>query len=67
MLTQRAEKLITRIILNNIDDIKGDIRSALQKSDWGVKSELDLRWYAWKEDSLDVSKMENNHTGWFLT
>lgn len=43
-----------------MNNIKNYINSSLKN---GPKTELDLRWYAWKEDSQDVSKQENDHTG----
>ncbi|CAG9764767.1 unnamed protein product [Ceutorhynchus assimilis] len=63
LITSRAENLISTIIRNSLHDIKNDISASLKNGLKVGKSELDLRWYAWKEDSGDVSKFENDHTG----
>ncbi|XP_050296714.1 conserved oligomeric Golgi complex subunit 1 isoform X2 [Anthonomus grandis grandis] len=62
LITLRAQELISKIILKNINELNDDIKSTLNNSKL-LRSELDLRWYSWKENNEDVSKMEDNHIG----
>ncbi|XP_066149869.1 conserved oligomeric Golgi complex subunit 1 [Euwallacea fornicatus] len=63
LLTARAKALISNIVINSLTGIKNDIKQSLENGPKTDTSELDLRWYVWKEQSEDVSKSENCHTG----
>ncbi|XP_019759424.2 conserved oligomeric Golgi complex subunit 1 isoform X1 [Dendroctonus ponderosae] len=60
LLTARARGLISTIIQNSMVAIQADIDASLK---YVEQTELDLRWYAWKEESEDVSKFQNDHAG----
>lgn len=60
LLTARARVLISTIIQNSVVAIQADIDASLK---YVKQTELDLRWYAWKEDCEDVSKFQSDHAG----
>lgn len=48
---------------SNIESLQSELVRLLEEVDTSNESEKDLRWYTWHEDTDDVSKMENVHTG----
>ncbi|KAK9679205.1 hypothetical protein QE152_g40204 [Popillia japonica] len=63
LITKRALHLISKKVKSNIESLQSELVRLLEEVDTSNESEKDLRWYTWHEDTDDVSKMENVHTG----
>ncbi|KAF7280737.1 hypothetical protein GWI33_005591 [Rhynchophorus ferrugineus] len=61
ILTTRAVTLLSKIIRNNIDEIKKDVETSVKNILQTGKSEIDLRLYVWTEDSSDIGKLEDDN------
>ncbi|XP_044746658.1 conserved oligomeric Golgi complex subunit 1 [Coccinella septempunctata] len=63
LITERAQQLIADKVRKNLSEFFEDINEVLTDSKKYKLKELDLRSYVWSEDSKDINKMINQHTG----
>ncbi|RZC38420.1 conserved oligomeric Golgi complex subunit 1, partial [Asbolus verrucosus] len=63
LITDRAKELISKKVASIIKDLEKDIGDVLNANPRSEQNETDLRWYTWVEDSADISRIENKHTG----
>lgn len=59
-VTKRAKELLRKKVLEISSNVQAEITDTFKNVQ---HSEDDLRWYTWNEDSSDISRTENLHTG----
>lgn len=62
-MTERAKELISDKIASIIKNLENEVISILDDKSLSENAEIDLRYYIWNDDTLDISKTENKHTG----
>lgn len=54
---------MTKKVLEISSDLQEEISNVFKEILSSERSENDLRWYTWHEETSDVSRTENKHTG----